>query len=166
MFVNRLNLLLTHCNWLNFVLCFSQKGLTWVGVKSWDVFSWLALHSDWLRYHQDYVIWCCCDLTREMYVLGTSGSLSNVIIFCLQYVYSGWKRLFQSTGYRYMLERSMPKQGADFMRTVKSVCVHSLSASELSTLALSMNKLLLIYIYPWLCAGSICHCWKGSTITV
>lgn len=82
---------------------------------------------------------------------GTSGSLSNVIIFCLQYVYSGWKRLFQSTGYRYMLERSMPKQGADFMRTVKSVCVHSLSASELSTLALSMNKLLLIYISLALC---------------
>lgn len=45
----------------------------------------------------------------------------------------------------------MPKQGADFMRTVKSVCVHSLSASELSTLALSMNKLLLIYISLALC---------------
>ncbi|EOA37967.1 hypothetical protein CARUB_v10009435mg [Capsella rubella] len=68
-----------------------------------------------------------------------TGDKALIIQRTQTYVYSGWKRLFQSTGYRFMLERSMPKQGADFMRKVPFVIVGKDQQSQSSYLLVNMD---------------------------
>ncbi|KAL1218926.1 E3 ubiquitin-protein ligase SPL2 [Cardamine amara subsp. amara] len=53
-----------------------------------------------------------------------TGDKALIIQRTQTYVYSGWKTLFQlSNGHRFLLDRSLPKQGADFMRMVPFVIV-------------------------------------------
>ncbi|XP_010480008.1 PREDICTED: E3 ubiquitin-protein ligase SPL2-like [Camelina sativa] len=68
-----------------------------------------------------------------------TGDKALIIQRTQTYVYSGWKRLFHSTGYRFMLERSMPKQGVDFMRKVPFVIVGNDQQSQSSYLFVNMD---------------------------
>ncbi|KFK35655.1 hypothetical protein AALP_AA4G019900 [Arabis alpina] len=55
-----------------------------------------------------------------------TGDKALIIQRTQTYMYSGWKTLFQlSNTHRYILERSMPKQGADFLRMVPFVIVEN-----------------------------------------
>ncbi|KAG7600552.1 Zinc finger RING-type [Arabidopsis suecica] len=68
-----------------------------------------------------------------------TGDKALIIQRTQTYVYSGWKRLFQSTGHRFMLERSMRKHGADFMRTVPFVIVGKDQQSQSRFLDVNMD---------------------------
>ncbi|KAL0696476.1 hypothetical protein Bca4012_063656 [Brassica carinata] len=63
-----------------------------------------------------------------------TGDKALIIHRSQTYVYSGWKILFQlSHGHRFLLERSLPKQGADFMRMVPFVIVDNTQPSSQSS---------------------------------
>ncbi|AAD25789.1 Contains similarity to gb/U45880 X-linked inhibitor of apotosis protein from Homo sapiens and contains PF/00097 Zinc finger C3HC4 (Ring finger) domain [Arabidopsis thaliana] len=68
-----------------------------------------------------------------------TGDKALIIQRTQTYVYSGWKRLFQSTGHRFMLERSLRKHGADFTRTVPFVIVGKDQQSNSSFVAVNMD---------------------------
>ncbi|RID56638.1 hypothetical protein BRARA_F00067 [Brassica rapa] len=69
-----------------------------------------------------------------------TGDKALIIHRSQTYVYSGWKTLFQLTnGHRFLLERSLPKQGADFMRMVPFVIVDNTQPSQSSFLVVNMD---------------------------
>ncbi|KAL0715208.1 hypothetical protein Bca4012_064530 [Brassica carinata] len=69
-----------------------------------------------------------------------TGEKALIIHRTQTYMYSGWKTLFQlSNGHRFLLERSMPKQGADFMRMVPFVIVDKNQRSRSSFLVVNMD---------------------------
>ncbi|KAJ0242368.1 E3 ubiquitin-protein ligase SPL2 [Hirschfeldia incana] len=66
-----------------------------------------------------------------------TGDKALIIHRSQTYVYSGWKTLFQLTnGHRFLLERSLPKQGADFVRMVPFVIVDNTQPSSQSSFIL------------------------------
>ncbi|KAJ4917958.1 E3 Ubiquitin ligase family protein [Raphanus sativus] len=69
-----------------------------------------------------------------------TGDKALIIHRSQTYVYSGWKTLFQLTnGHRFLLERSLPKQGADFMRMVPFVIVDDTQPSSSSFVLVNMD---------------------------
>ncbi|KAJ4882036.1 E3 Ubiquitin ligase family protein [Raphanus sativus] len=67
-----------------------------------------------------------------------TGEKALIIHRTQTYMYSGWKSLFLN-GHRLLLERSMPKQGADFMRMVPFVIVDKNQRSQSSFLLVNMD---------------------------
>ncbi|CAN6820507.1 hypothetical protein Bca4012_008241 [Brassica carinata] len=69
-----------------------------------------------------------------------TGEKALIIHRTQTYMYSGWKTLFHlSSGHRFLLERSLPKQGADFMRMVPFVIVDKNQWSQSSFLVVNMD---------------------------
>ncbi|KAJ0249907.1 E3 ubiquitin-protein ligase SPL2 [Hirschfeldia incana] len=69
-----------------------------------------------------------------------TGEKALIIHRTQTYMYSGWKTLFHlSSGHRFLLERSLPKQGADFMRMVPFVIVDKNQRSQSSFLVVNMD---------------------------
>ncbi|CAH2033520.1 unnamed protein product [Thlaspi arvense] len=69
-----------------------------------------------------------------------TGDKALIIQRTQTYTYSGWKTLFQlSNGHRFLLERSMPKQGADFMRMVPFVIAEKNQRSQSSFVVVNMD---------------------------
>ncbi|CAN8321864.1 unnamed protein product [Cochlearia groenlandica] len=70
-----------------------------------------------------------------------TGEKALIIHRTQTYMYSGWKTLFRiSNGRSFLLERSMPKQGADFMRMFPFVIVDKAQGSESSFVVVNMDS--------------------------
>ncbi|CAH8392672.1 unnamed protein product [Eruca vesicaria subsp. sativa] len=69
-----------------------------------------------------------------------TGERALIIHRTQTYMYSGWKTLFHlSSAHRFLLERSLPKQGAGFMRMVPFVIMDKNQGSQTSFLVVNMD---------------------------
>uniref|UniRef100_A0A1J3EBI8 RING-type E3 ubiquitin transferase n=1 Tax=Noccaea caerulescens TaxID=107243 RepID=A0A1J3EBI8_NOCCA len=77
---------------------------------------------------------------NDVLISPETGDKALIIQRSQTYMYSGWKTLFQWTHtHRLLLERSMPKQGADLMRMVPFVIVEKNQQPESSFLVVNMD---------------------------